>query len=56
VLAGSAAKFDQHQDQRRRLFGTADRVLVEASPDDAVWGIEMAADDPGPPIRNDGPA
>ncbi|CAM5259864.1 NADAR domain-containing protein OS=Streptomyces fumanus OX=67302 GN=GCM10018772_52590 PE=4 SV=1 [Streptomyces fumanus] len=30
---------------REFLLGTGDRVLVEASPVDPVWGIGLAADD-----------
>ncbi|MEH0819872.1 NADAR family protein [Micromonospora sp. CPCC 205739] len=46
VVAGSVAKFGQHDDLRAYLLGTGDRVLVEASPVDRVWGIGLAADDP----------
>jgi ribA/ribD-fused uncharacterized protein len=46
VVAGSVAKFEQHAELRRFLLGTGERVLVEASPLDRVWGIGMAADDP----------
>ncbi|MEU1886724.1 NADAR family protein [Micromonospora sp. WMMD987] len=46
VLAGSLAKFGQHADLRAYLLGTGDRVLVEASPVDRVWGVGLAADDP----------
>ncbi|WP_051367452.1 NADAR family protein [Hamadaea tsunoensis] len=46
VLAGSLAKFGRHDDLRRFLLGTKDRVLVEASPVDRVWGIGLAATDP----------
>ncbi|HET9143781.1 MAG TPA: NADAR family protein [Actinophytocola sp.] len=45
-VAGSLAKFSQHPDLRRFLLNTGDRVLVEASPVDTVWGIGLAADDP----------
>jgi ribA/ribD-fused uncharacterized protein len=45
VVAGSVAKFGQNDDLRRFLLGTGDRVLVEASPLDRVWGIGLAADD-----------
>jgi ribA/ribD-fused uncharacterized protein len=45
VLAGSVAKFGQHDDLRAFLLGTGSRVLVEASPLDRVWGIGLAADD-----------
>ena len=47
VVTGSTAKFGQHQDLGAFLSGTGDRVLVEASPLDRVWGIGMAATDPG---------
>jgi ribA/ribD-fused uncharacterized protein len=46
VVAGNTAKFGQHEDLRKFLLGTGDRVLVEASPLDAIWGIGVAADDP----------
>ncbi|MCP3804843.1 NADAR family protein [Allokutzneria sp. A3M-2-11 16] len=46
VVAGNTAKFGAHADLRRFLVGTGDRVLVEASPRDAVWGIGLAADHP----------
>lgn len=43
VVAGSVAKFGQHPDLREFLLGTGDRVLVEASPRDRVWGIGLGA-------------
>ncbi len=46
VLAGSVAKFGQHPALRRFLLDTGDRVLVEASPVDRVWGIGLAKDHP----------
>ncbi|MFC3502600.1 NADAR family protein [Micromonospora krabiensis] len=46
VVAGSTAKFGQHPDLRAFLLATGDRVLVEASPLDRIWGIGLAADDP----------
>ncbi|WAL69029.1 NADAR family protein [Amycolatopsis cynarae] len=46
VLEGSVAKFGQNTELRRFLLATGDRVLVEASPLDRVWGIGVAADDP----------
>nr|WP_244255601.1 NADAR family protein [Micromonospora tulbaghiae] len=46
VVAGSVAKFSQHEALRGFLLGTGDRVLVEASPTDRVWGIGLTADDP----------
>lgn len=46
VVRGNRAKFEQHPPLRDFLLGTGDRVLVEASPVDAVWGIGLAAGDP----------
>lgn len=45
VAEGSRHKFQQHPDLREFLLGTANRVLVEASPLDRVWGIGLSADD-----------
>ncbi|GAA3008313.1 NADAR family protein [Streptosporangium longisporum] len=45
VVRGNLAKFDQHPELREFLLGTGERVLVEASPVDRVWGIGLAADD-----------
>lgn len=39
------AKFGQHPELRDFLLGTGNRVLVEASPRDRIWGIGLAADD-----------
>lgn len=46
VVAGNVAKFAAHPDLRAFLLATGDRVLVEASPVDRVWGIGLAADHP----------
>ena len=46
VVAGNVAKFGQHPDLRDYLLDTRDRVLVEASPVDRIWGIGLAAGDP----------
>ncbi|WP_082568901.1 NADAR family protein [Rhizobacter sp. Root1221] len=43
VVAANAAKFDQHVALREFLVQTGDRVLVEASPVDVVWGIGLPA-------------
>jgi ribA/ribD-fused uncharacterized protein len=45
VVRGSLAKFGQHRDLCDFLLATGDRVLVEASPTDRVWGIGLAAAD-----------
>ncbi|WP_212004407.1 NADAR family protein [Chitinophaga sp. HK235] len=44
VAAGNLLKFSQHADLKTFLLNTKDRVLVEASPVDAIWGIGMKAD------------
>lgn len=46
VVAGSVHKFAQDAELGGFLLGTGDRVLVEASPVDRIWGIGLAADDP----------
>ena len=43
VVAGNVAKFGQDAAMRDFLLGTANRVLVEASPRDRVWGIGLGA-------------
>ncbi|MFF3377873.1 NADAR family protein [Streptomyces sp. NPDC002680] len=45
VVEGSVHKFAAHPALREFLLTTGDRVLVEASPVDRVWGIGLAADD-----------
>ncbi|MEU0669555.1 NADAR family protein [Streptomyces lavendulocolor] len=46
VVRGSEHKFASDPRLRAFLLSTGDRVLVEASPVDRVWGIGLAADDP----------
>lgn len=45
VVEGSVHKFGAHPELQAYLLGTGDRVLVEASPVDRVWGIGLAASD-----------
>lgn len=45
VVRANRAKFEQNAAMRKFLLGTGERVLVEASPVDAIWGIGMAAGD-----------
>ncbi|MEU0675146.1 NADAR family protein [Streptomyces sp. NPDC006172] len=47
VVEGSVHKFAAHPELRRFLLNTGDRVLVEASPVDRVWGIGLTARDDG---------
>ena len=44
VVAGNVAKFGQNPALAEFLRTTGERVLVEASPTDRVWGIGLAAD------------
>ena len=46
VVTGNIAKFGQNNELQRFLLHTGDRVLVEASPVDRIWGIGLTADDP----------
>ncbi|MEV5706274.1 NADAR family protein [Actinoallomurus sp. NPDC052274] len=46
VVAANEAKFGQHSGLRNFLLATGDRVLVEASPYDTVWGIGLSASQP----------
>ena len=41
AVAGNVAKFEQDPGLREYLVDTRDRVLVEASPLDRVWGIGL---------------
>ncbi len=45
VVSGSVHKFGSDEGLRGFLLGTGERVLVEASPVDRVWGIGLAAND-----------
>ena len=41
VVRGNIAKFSQNEDLKEFLLATGDKVLVEASPMDRIWGIGM---------------
>ncbi|MBW5382979.1 NADAR family protein [Brachyspira pilosicoli] len=45
VFTGNYYKFSQNADLRNFLLNTKNKVLVEASPYDKVWGIKMKYDD-----------
>lgn len=45
VVQGNLAKFSQDPELREYLLGTGDKVLVEASPEDRVWGIGLRRED-----------
>lgn len=46
VVKGNFHKFSQNSDIGAFLKGTGNRVLVEASPVDKIWGVGLAQDDP----------
>lgn len=46
VVDGNMLKFSQHKDLHNYLLNTGNKVLVEASPIDKIWGIGMAKDNP----------
>lgn len=46
VTVANEAKFSQNADLLNYLLGTGDKILVEASPYDQIWGIGMGKDDP----------
>lgn len=46
VYRGNRAKFVADPELLAQLLATRGTTLVEASPDDAIWGIGLAEDDP----------
>ena len=56
VTEGNVAKFGQNPELGAFLASTGSGVLVEASPQDRIWGIGMVASDPraSDPTRWDG--
>ena len=46
VTEGNIAKFGMNENLGHFLNATGSKILVEASPDDVLWGIGMTADDP----------
>lgn len=40
------AKYKQNSDVRDQLMETGDKILVEASPYDGIWGVKLGEDDP----------
>ncbi|EML1934832.1 NADAR family protein [Providencia stuartii] len=44
VIAANLAKFSQNEALQQFLLNTNERVLVEASPVDKIWGIGLAED------------
>jgi ribA/ribD-fused uncharacterized protein len=46
VYRANLAKFEQKSDLYDALMATGERTIVEASPEDAIWGIGLRQDDP----------
>nr|WP_154984559.1 NADAR family protein [Paenibacillus xylanexedens] len=46
VYEGNQAKFTQNEDLLAALLATQGTTLVEASPDDRIWGVGLAEEDP----------
>lgn len=42
VYKGNLAKFRQNKELQEELLNTGEKVLVEASPVDFIWGIELS--------------
>jgi ribA/ribD-fused uncharacterized protein len=47
VYKGNLAKFTQNEDLKKELLNTGNRILVEASPYDQIWGIGMGVEEEG---------
>lgn len=45
VYEGNKAKFIQNVELKEALFATKSTTLVEAAPNDAIWGIGLSEDD-----------
>ena len=44
VFDGNYAKFSQKPALRKFLLATGERIIVEASPVDRIWGVGLASD------------
>lgn len=45
AVKGNYAKFSQNEPLKKFLLATGDKVIVEASPYDNIWGIGLSQDD-----------
>ena len=50
IINGNIFKFSQNKELKKFLLETGDKILVEASPTDKIWGIGM--DQKNPDIYN----
>ena len=46
VFRANMAKFSQHPQLRKFILETGTQEIVEASPEDTIWGIGLAENDP----------
>ena len=46
VVKGNLLKFSQSENLKKQLLSTENKVLVEGSPYDTVWGVGLKYDDP----------
>ena len=46
VVQGNILKFSQNEELKKFLVETGNKILVEASPYDKIWGIGMGIDEP----------
>ncbi len=46
VFGGNLMKFTQNELLKQVLLSTEDKIIVEASPTDRIWGIGLGMDDP----------
>ncbi|MDJ0633261.1 MAG: NADAR family protein [Xenococcaceae cyanobacterium MO_188.B29] len=46
VVKGNLAKFSQKEALKEFLLNTKERILVEASPRDRIWGIGLGQNNP----------
>jgi ribA/ribD-fused uncharacterized protein len=47
VYKGNLEKFTQNEDLKAQLLSTGNKLLVEASPYDQIWGIGMGEEERG---------
>lgn len=46
VVKGNIAKYEQNPELKAKLLATGKKVLVEASPNDKIWGVGLHESDP----------
>ena len=53
VYIGNKLKFTQNQNLKSELMNTNDKLIVEASPNDKIWGIGLHEEDPNSLNQNE---